>query len=163
MTDAVTFGPRLAAHPTGALRSALLVKPGKSIESARPLPGEPNAFYTRAIAQQEILAKTLRQFGCATTLLEPHSEDPYAASAVDSAIVFENGVVMMRPSAMTRRSETAKLEAEFERIDVPIAGHITPPGLLDGSDVLMAGTTAFVGVSQRSNALGRSGFAAIAK
>jgi dimethylargininase len=47
--------------------------------------------------------------------------------------------------------------------DIPIAGHIAAPGLIDGSDVLMAGNTAFIGVAKRNNALGRSGFAQIAK
>lgn len=64
---------------------------------------------------------------------------------------------------MTRRPETQRLEAEFVRRDIPIAGHIAAPGLIDGSDVLLAGKTAFIGVSSRSNALGRNGFAQIAK
>ncbi len=163
MTQTVSYGPRLVAHPTGALRAAVLVAPTPAIENARPLPGETNAIYTRAVAQQEILAKTLRYFGCETTILTSESDDPHAAAAVDAAVVFENGAVMMRPSSMTRRPETPWLEAEFVKRDVPIAGHIAAPGLLDGSDVLLAGNVAFIGVSARSNALGRSGFARIAE
>jgi dimethylargininase len=64
---------------------------------------------------------------------------------------------------MTRRPEAPWLEGEFVNRDIPIAGHISAPGLLDGSDVLLVGTTAFIGVSKRSNALGRNGFAQIAK
>ena len=158
-----SWGPRLAATPTGALRAAVLVAPPQAIENARPLAGEPNALYSRARAQQEILIKTLRYFNCETTLLDPHTNDPYASAIADAAIVFENGAVMMRPSSMTRRPESAWLENEFVKIDVPIAGHIAAPGLLDGSDVLMAGNTAFVGVSKRSNSLGRAGFSQIAK
>lgn len=163
MTQTVGYGPRLAAHPTGALRAALLIAPSLAIENARPLAGEFNAIFPRARAQQEILSKTLRYFGCETAVLEAPSADPYASVAVDAALVFENGVVIMRPSSMTRRSESAWLEAELVKRDVPIAGHIAAPGLLDGSDVLLVGNTAFVGVSTRSNALGRSGFAHIAK
>ncbi len=44
-------------------------------------------------------------------------------------------------------------------LDVPLAGHIERPGLLDGNDVVLAGETAFVGVGARGNALGRGGFA----
>lgn len=163
MTQTVSYGPRLAAHPTGALRAAMLVAPAPAIENARPLQGEPNAIYPRALAQQEILAKTLRYFGCEVTLLESASTDPYACAIVDAAVVFENGVVIMRPSSMVRRPETAWLEAEFSKRDIPIAGHLSAPGLLDGSDVLLVGATAFIGVSARSNSLGRSGFAQIAK
>lgn len=163
MTDTLTYGPRLVAQPTGALRAAVLVAPTPSIENARPLHGELNAIYSRARAQQEILAKTLRYFGCEVTMLESQSTDPYACAVADAATVFENGAVMMRPGAMTRRPESAWLEAQFVQRDIPIAGHIAAPGLLDGSDVLLVGRTAFIGVSDRSNALGRSGFAQIAK
>lgn len=162
-TTNVSFGPRLVANPTGALRAAVLVAPPGAIEEARPLPGEPNAFQPRAAAQQAILIKTLRYFGCEVTLLDAHTNDPYASAVADAAIVFENGAVMMRPSNMNRRPESPWLEGEFEKRDVPIAGHIAAPGLLDGTDVLMAGNTAFIGVSRRSNALGRAGFAQIAK
>jgi dimethylargininase len=162
-THTVSYGPRLVAQPTGALRAAVLVAPSPSIENARPLPGELNAIYPRARAQQEILAKTLRYFGCEVTVLETQSTDPYACAVADAAVVFENGVVMMRPGSMARRPEIAWLEAEFVKRDLPIAGHIAAPGLLDGSDVLMAGNTAFIGVSTHSNALGRNGFAQIAK
>jgi dimethylargininase len=162
-TANVSFGPRLIGKPTGALRAAVMVAPSKAIEEARPLGGEPNAFHPRALAEQGILANTLRYFGCEVTLLEPHTNDPYACAVVDAAVLFENGAVMTRPSSMTRRPESAWLESEFEKRDIPIAGHIAPPGLLDGSDVLMAGNTAFIGVGRRSNALGRAGFAQIAK
>jgi dimethylargininase len=163
MTQTVSYGPRLVAHPTGALRRALLVAPAPAIENARPLPGELNAIYPRARAQQEILAKTLRYFGCEVTSLEAHSDDPYACAVADAAVVFENGAVIMRPGSLARRPQAAWLEAELVTHDIPIAGHIAAPGLLDGSDVLLCGTTAFIGVSERSNALGRAGFAQIAK
>lgn len=162
-TTNTSWGPRLAANPTGALRAAVLVAPPPAIESARPLPGEPNSLQPRALAQQAILIKTLRYFNCETTLLEAHTADPYASAIADAAVMFENGAVMLRPSSMPRRPEVAWLEGQFVKIDVPIAGHIAAPGLLDGSDVLMAGNTAFVGLSRRSNALGRNGFAQIAR
>lgn len=163
MTQTVSYGPRLVAHPTGALRAAVLAAPTPAIENARPLHGELNAIYARARASQEILAKTLRYFGCEVTVLEPGSTDPYACAVADAAVVFENGAVIMRPGSMGRRPEGAWLEEQFVTRDIPIAGHIAAPGLLDGSDVLLAGGTAFIGVSRRSNALGRSGFAQIAK
>lgn len=158
-----SYGPRLIAAPTAALRAAVVVLPTPAIEMARPLPGEPNALYTRALAEQRVLVKRLRDFRCEVTELDSGSGDPFACAVVDAAIVFENGAVMMRPSAMTRRMEVAWLEDQFVKHDIPIAGHISAPGLIDGSDVLMAGTTAFIGMSSRSNALGRNGFAQIAR
>src|SRR6185312_15856453 len=102
MTQTLSYGPRLVAHPTGALRAAVLVAPTPAIENARPLHGELNAICTRARAAQEILAKTLRYFSCEVTVLDGPSNDPYASAVVDAAVVFENGAVIMRPSSMTR-------------------------------------------------------------
>ncbi len=162
-TSNVSYGPRLVANPTGALRAAMLVAVSAAIEEARPLAGEPSAVHARAASAQRILVKTLEYFGCDTTVLQPHGGDPYACAVADAAIAFENGVVMMRPCSMARRPQVAWLEAQLEQHDIPIAAHVSPPGLLDGSDVIMAGNTAFIGASARSNALGRNGFAQIAR
>jgi dimethylargininase len=161
-SQAVHFGPRLVGKPTGTLRAAILVKPTPSIERAKPVPGEPGAVYARALEQHAILCKTLGFFGVEIVLFDPHGEDPYEASAADAAVVLEDGALLMRPTAMARRAEADRMEAEFARIDVPLAGHIAAPGLLDGGDVLLVGNTAFVGVGARGNALGRSGFSAAA-
>ncbi|MDE2481172.1 MAG: hypothetical protein KGN02_03155 [bacterium] len=161
--DAIHFGPRLVGTPTGKLRAAVLVKPTASIEQANPLPGEPGAVFARTLEQHEILRKTLEYFGVETIVLEARGEDPYESSVADAAVAFEDGVTIMRPSAMSRRAEADRMQSEFARLDVPLAGHIEAPGLLDGGDVLLVGGTAFVGVSARGNAIGRAGFAAVAK
>jgi dimethylargininase len=158
----VHFGPRLVARPTGTLRAAALVLPPSSIERARTLPGEPGAIYARALEQHAILAKTLRYFGVEAIVLEAGGDDPCEAAAADAAVVFEDGATIMRPTAMSRRGEAVRIEAAFARIDVPLAGHIAAPGLMDGSDVLLVGRTAFVGAGSRGNAIGRNGFAQIA-
>ena len=158
----VQFGPHLISSPAGMLRRALIVMPSPAIENAVPIQGEPGAIHSRACAQLNVLAKTLRFVGCDLIELQSHSADPRASAAVDAAVVFESGAAMLRPSSPARRPDVAWLEKEFEKHDVPIAAHISAPGLLDGSDVVLAGKTAFIGVSARSNALGRAGFARVA-
>jgi dimethylargininase len=161
--DAVHFGPRLVGSPTGTLRAALLVRPNPSIERAEPRPGEPGTVFAWALEQHAVLCKTLKYFGVETIVLEPHGEDSYETSAADAAVVFEDGAMVMRPTAMSRRAEADRMQAEFAHIDVPLAGHIVAPGLLDGTDVLLAGGSAFVGVGKRGNAIGRDGFSAVAR
>jgi dimethylargininase len=158
----IDFGPRLVGTPTGKLRAAALLRPTAALEKAKPLPGEPGAVYARALEQHEILRKTLGYFGVETIALEARGEDPYESAIGDAAVVFEDGIFIMRPSAMSRRAEADRVESECARLDLPIAGHIAAPGLLDGGDVLLAGRTAFLGVSARSNAVGRAGFTAVA-
>jgi dimethylargininase len=159
----LSYGPRLVATSTGRLLGVVLVRPTRSIESARPLPGEPGSVYARALEQHDVLRKTLEYFGVEVTVFESHATDPYEAAAGDAALAFRDGAAMMRLSAMSRRGEVDRMQSEFASIDVPIAGHIAAPGLLDGNDVVLAGDTAFVGVGVRGNELGRRGFAELAR
>ncbi len=159
----IDFGPRLVGTPTGKLRAAILMRPAATLEHAKPLPGEPGAVYSRALEQHEILRKTLEYFGVETIVLEPRGEDPYETAIGDAAVVFEDGAFVMRPSAMSRRAEADRFENECSRLDIPLAGMIAAPGLLDGGDVLLVERTAFLGVSARGNDLGRAGFATVAR
>jgi dimethylargininase len=156
------FGPRLVATPTGRLGAAILVRPALSMQNAKPLPGEPAAIHERALEQHDVLRKTLEYFGVEAIVLDSRGPDPYETAAGDVAIAFEDGAVMLRLTAMSRRAEVDRMEAEFARIDVPLAGHIAAPGFLDGNDVILVGSTAFVGVGPRGNQLGRDGFARLA-
>jgi dimethylargininase len=158
-----TFGPRLVGSPTGTLRAALLVKPARSIERAKPLPGEPGTVYDWALEQHETLRRTLEYFGVRTIVLDSDADDPNVCAVSDVAVGFEDGAMLMRPTAMSARGEVERLASEFARIDVPLAGHVTAPGLIDGGDVLLAGETAFVGKGGRGNDLGREGFAHVAR
>lgn len=164
MTGAhVDYGPRLIAGATGHLTAALVAPPTRAIENATPLQAEPSAIYSRAIGEHQVFIKTLRFFGVDVTVLEPPVDHPAASAIGDLAVVFESGAVVMRPSAFARRDEPEWIERELSKLDVPIAGHVQSPGLLDGSDVLLVGDLAFVGITRRSNAMGRRAFASIAR
>lgn len=162
MAQQVRYGPRLIAHPTDRLRSALLIAPNAAMERVAPLQSEPSAIFSRAAEQHATLVKTLQYFGVETRVVDAHDRAAFAACANDLAVVFENGAVIMRPHDLDRRAETDLVRAQFDEIDIPTSGEIAVPGLLDGSDVLLAGNTAFIGVSKRSNAIGRAGLAQIA-
>jgi dimethylargininase len=159
----VDFGPRCIGTPTGTLRAAVVVRPSPRIERARPLNGEPGVVFARAAEQHDVLVRTLRYFGVDVHVMEAYGDDPYRCAAIDSAVVLENGAVLMRPTSMTRRGESERMAAEFAKIDVPLAGRVAAPGLLDGSDVLLVGHTAFIGVGKRGNTIGRAGFAQVAR
>ena len=162
-TEQVHYGPRLVAHPTGALQAAVLVAPQAAIENALPLQGEPAASYARAVMQHGILVRTLQYFGVETHVLTPPSDDPLSTAVGDTAVAFESGIAILRPSSMSRRPEAAWIERECARLDIPIGAHIVAPGLFDAGDVLLAGDAAFIAVSRRNNALGRRAFADIAR
>ena len=159
----VHYGPRLVAHPTGALRAAFVVRPTPQLQSITPLQGEPGTIFKRALEQHDVLIATLRYYGVDLSVISAPDRAPLACAAADLAVCFEHGAVIMRPSALDRRAELELLETELIKMDVPIGGHIVAPGMLDGTDVLLAGNTAFIGRTKRSNAIGRAGFAEIAR
>jgi dimethylargininase len=159
----VAYGPSLVATPTGTLRKALFVRPSRAIERAAPLIGEPGAIYERAVEQHDVFRKTLEYFGVETMAIDPCGTDPYESATGDAAVVFQDGAALMRLTQLSRRAEVDRMEAEFANLDVPIAGHVSAPALLDGNDVLLAGSTAFVGIGPRGNQLGRKGFAELAR
>jgi dimethylargininase len=141
-----------------------MIAPSPKIETAAPLIGEPGAVYARALEQHAILRNRLQYFGVETTVVEPCGADPYEPAVGDTAVVFEDGAALMRLTPLARRAEVDRMEAEFPILDIPLAGHIAAPGLLDGTDVLLAGETAFVGVqTARGNQLGRDGFRELAR
>ncbi len=154
---------RLVNAPTGRLESVLLVRPNREIEDARSLPGEPGAITARAREQLDVLRSTLEYFGVDTTVVESSAADAYECCAGNAAVALCDGAFVMRPSAMSRRGEADRMRNELARLAIPIAGYIAAPGLLDGNDVLLAGTTAFVGKGTRGNELGRAGFAEVAR
>ncbi|MBV9263132.1 MAG: hypothetical protein JO324_02345, partial [Candidatus Eremiobacteraeota bacterium] len=120
-------------------------------------------IYSRAIEQHDVLRKRLEYFGVKVELVEARGGDPAECAAGDAAVVFEDGAAIMRLTSPARRAEADRMEAELSRLDVPLAGHVAAPGLLDGNDVLLAGETAFIGVGDRGNELGRAGFAKLAE
>ncbi|MBV9699238.1 MAG: hypothetical protein JO078_03835 [Candidatus Eremiobacteraeota bacterium] len=157
------FGPRLIGTPTGRLDAAVLVKPSARIADGKALIGEPAPIYSRALEQHDVLRKRLEYFGVKVEIVEARGGDPAECAAGDAAIVFEDGAAIMRLTSPARRAEADRMEAELSRLDVPLAGHVAAPGLLDGNDVMLVGETAFVGVGDRGNELGRDGFAKLAQ
>lgn len=158
----MTQGERFINAPTGVLQKALLVRPNREIENARALPGEPGAVTSRAREQFDVFRSTLEYFGVDTTVVESSVADPYECCAANAAVALRDGAFVMRPSVMSRRGEADRMRVELARLEIPLCGHIVAPGLLDGNDVLLAGTTAFLGIGGRSNELGRAGFAEVA-
>ena len=157
------------SHDAGALAGALVLRPGLAVERLTPIAGEPSPIADRAQAQHAVLVRTLRDRGVAVTVLEPTLGSPAEALVGDLAIVLAQGAIIARPAAVERRAETAAIETALGSLGVPIIGRITAPGLLDAADVAVGGDTVYVGAPRagaglraRSNALGRSQFAAIA-
>jgi dimethylargininase len=161
--------PPYVRSDAGALAGAVVCAPSASIDQLPPIKGEPSPIATRAYEQHGILLRTLRDRGVDLTILEPSTETPTESLVADCAIVLPQGAILARPSSVERRGELPAIERALAARGIPIAGRIEAPGLLDATDVAIAGDRVFIGVPRpgaglrsRSNALGREQLAAYA-
>ncbi len=161
--------PPFVRSDAGALAGAVMCAPSPSIERLPPVKGEPSPIGDRALEQHHILVRTLRDRGVDVTVLEPSTESPSESLLADCAIVLPSGAILTRPSDPERRPEMAAVERALQAAGIPIVGRIEAPGLLDATDVAIAGDRIFIGVARagnglrsRSNALGREQLAAFA-
>jgi dimethylargininase len=80
------------------------------------------------------------------------SDLPDSVFVEDTAVVLPEIAIITRPGAASRRLEVTSV-ADALRPHRPLT-FIEPPGTLDGGDVLVIGSTIYVGESTRSNADG---------
>jgi dimethylargininase len=119
--------------------------------------GEPD--WGLLLRQHGDYVEHLKRLGLEVIELDALQAHPDAYFVEDPAIVAPGFAVITIPGAPSRRGEQASLEKvlkAYREIE-----HITPPGTVDGGDVLMAGSHFFVGVSARTNAEGARQLGAI--
>jgi len=92
----------------------------------------------------------LRSFGVSVHSLPIEPDLPDSVFVEDTAVVFDDCAVIMRPGSPSRRPEILAVREA-------LASHrklfsIEPPGMIDGGDVLTVGRRVFVGLSTRTNA-----------
>jgi dimethylargininase len=98
--------------------------------------------------------------GWAVTEVEPADEHPDGVFVEDTVVVFDDLAVLTHPGVASRRGEVATVARALDGLGLQIA-RITPPGTLDGGDVLKVGRTAYVGQGARTNADGTAQLAAL--
>jgi dimethylargininase len=113
-----------------------------------------------ALRQWEGYVAAFRSRGWAVTEVEPTDEHPDGVFVEDTVVVFDDLAVLTRPGVTSRRGEVASTARAVEALGLTVA-RITPPGTLDGGDVLTVGRTAYVGRSGRTNDAGIAQLAAL--
>lgn len=104
----------------------------------------------RARAQHAAYEWALVDAGCTVRRLASGPDMSDAVFVEDIAVVFDEGAVIGRPGAESRRAETPVVVEALARHGRPMQ-HIRTPGTLDGGDVLVIGRQVFVGLSVRTN------------
>jgi dimethylargininase len=106
----------------------------------------------KANQQHHAYEECLRELGLSVISLPAEPGYPDAMFVEDPVVVVDEAAVMARMGAASRRGEADSLARELARFR-PLKW-MRDPATLDGGDVLRAGRTLFVGLSQRTNADG---------
>lgn len=108
--------------------------------------------YAQACRQHEAYRQVLRDCGADVVTLSGNLELPDCVFVEDAALVLDEGALITRPGAESRRAEVAAIEAELSKHR--LREHVRAPATLEGGDVLRVGRTLLVGLSSRTNAAG---------
>ena len=106
----------------------------------------------RAAEQHGLYERELIAAGCVIQRLPDLPDLPDSVFVEDTAVVLREIAILARPGAASRRPEVASV-AEALRPH-RLLSFIEPPGTLDGGDVLVIGSTIYVGESARTNSEG---------
>jgi len=106
------------------------------------------------LQQHEAYRQALRNLGLQVTVLPAEPTFPDAYFVEDPAIITPRLAVITHPGAPARQGEEITLEPVLARYR-PLV-HITPPGTVDGGDVMIVEDHFFIGLSERTNHAGAS-------
>lgn len=99
----------------------------------------------------------LGEAGVETTTLEPLDDYPDSVFVEDAAVCVGRTAVAMRPGAPTRFGEAKELRPTLAMVFDEVR-ELETEGYVDGGDVLLTDTDAFIGLSDRTD---EDGFAAL--
>lgn len=117
--------------------------------------GKPDLALARE--QHERYCEALERCGLAVARLPADERYPDSTFVEDAAILTDDGAILCRPGAESRRGEVAAMRPALPEI----LGAIEAPGTVDGGDVCDAGKRFLIGLSSRTNEEGARQLAAI--
>jgi dimethylargininase len=108
----------------------------------------------QAMRQHDALKCCLEDFGAELINVPELIGHPNSVFTRDTALCTPEGYVKLRLGLETRQGEGAWMSETLDFLGEPFAGEIEAPGTVEGGDVILAGSVAFVGRSMRTNEQG---------
>jgi dimethylargininase len=108
-----------------------------------------------------VLKRTMESFGCEEIDVPELANHPNSVFTRDTALCTPRGYIKLRMGLAAREGEEEWMAKILESLGEPCAGEIKEPGTVEGGDVLLAGSVAFVGLSRRTNEQGVKQISAI--
>ena len=109
-----------------------------------------------AINQHDMLKTTLKQFGAEVIDVAELIDHPNSVFTRDTAMCTPRGYIELRHGLGSRQGEEEWMAHILEGLGETCAGEIEAPGTVEGGDVVLAGSAAFIGHSIRTNKEGVS-------
>lgn len=134
---------------------ALARAPGESVARGLRAGSGGDPVPDKFVREHDDYLQALTKAGLNTVVLPKMEQFPDSVFVEDAALCLDNKVVLLRPGAASRLGEAAALEPDLLEIfdavvKLPGQGHV------DGGDVLLTDSVAFIGLSERTDQEGIS-------
>ena len=137
---------------SGVFTTAIAMRPAISLGSGLTEAGLGSPDPELAARQHEAYCDALRSCGIEVILLDAAPEFPDSTFVEDTAVIAGGRAVITRPGHPSRLGETELIEPVLSRyLEID---RITPPGRIDGGDVLEIDDRILIGLSERTDAEG---------
>jgi dimethylargininase len=107
-----------------------------------------------SIAQHSELRSVIQGFGAEVIDAPELLGHPNSVFTRDTAICTPEGYIKVYLGLETRQGEEEWMALQLDALGEPSRGAIDPPGWVEGGDVVLAGSVAFIGLSIRTNKAG---------
>jgi dimethylargininase len=133
--------------------TAIVREPGKSVVNG--LKSDPTAVptYEGVLAEHRAYVDALAEAGLSVDILKPLEDFPDSVFVEDTALVFRDGAILLRPGAPSRLAEREEVRGALARHFAAVT-ELGVGEYADGGDVLVTPETVFIGLSARTNRLG---------
>ena len=141
---------------------AITRRPSQSVSDGLRDGEGPDPDAAKFADQHAAYVSALKKTGATVLELPELEEFPDSVFIEDTSICLRDAAIVLRPGTETRFGEAAHmlpvLEQRFDHV-IELSGD----GFIDGGDVLLTDTEAFIGLSERTNQAGFDALAAVLK
>lgn len=143
-------------------KNAIVRRPGRSLAGGITSANLGKPDYEKSLQQHDKYIEALKSCGVQVTVLEAEEHYPDAVFVEDTAVLTERCAVVTNLGAPSRQGEEVSIKKILGKFYTDIE-HITPPGTLEGGDIMQVDDHFYVGLSARTNEEGARQFAEILK
>lgn len=113
--------------------------------------GQPD--YEKALVQHKEYIKALEYCGLTVTVLPPDNRYPDSTFVEDTALMTPHCAILTNPGADSRKGEVDIIRDAVSQFYDDVES-ITAPGTVEAGDIMMVGSTFYIGLSDRTNDMG---------